>query len=182
MVAKLRERAPALLEKPETPIWETDVILTTRRGLARRQEEFRVLRDVKIPANSDAIGSAAALGDLSENSEWEAALEDQRTLTTRATEMEAELKQARLLEEIVIPEDVVAPGTKVGYVDLDVDELRTTTLLGPWDVGQDDDEVISYRAPLAKGLLGRKVGEHSEITVPGGLHRVRIESIEPVQL
>jgi transcription elongation factor GreA len=174
---EVRRKYPDILLKPEVPYWLDNNIYVTKRGLQRRQEEFRLLRDVKIPANSAAIGAAASLGDLSENSEWESAIEEQRNLTGRATEMEAELKRARLLEELDIPRETVAPGQRIAYTDLDANQRHIRAIVGPWDVEEGSD-AISYRAPLAKGLLGKKIGEVTTIQVPGGEHRVRIESIE----
>jgi transcription elongation factor GreA len=179
LIKAARDRFPDLLARPEEPFWEKDVILTTRKGLARRQEEFRILRDVKIPENSRAIGAAASHGDLSENSEWEAAIEDQRNLTQRATEMEAELRKARLLEECELPEDVVAPGTRVTLSDFAEGAPKMCSLLGPWDQ-EEEEGVISYLAPLAKGLLGKRAGDVTTIQTPGGKRQVRIEKIEPL--
>ena len=66
-----------------------------------RPGSLRELTEVKIPANQDAIGVAASYGDLSENSEWEAAMEEQRNLTSRAMAMEEELRNTGLIEEAV---------------------------------------------------------------------------------
>ena len=81
------KRYPDLVPRDETPFWESNNIFCSNDGLARRQEEYRVLLEEKIPENSEAIGKAASYGDLSENSEWEAAIEDQRNLTTKAIEL-----------------------------------------------------------------------------------------------
>ena len=114
------ERFPQLFETKEPDFWEDEsVIYTSKEGLEAFREEFLELRDVKIPANSKAIGAAASQGDLSENAEWDAALEDQRNLTNQANEMEERLKRAKDLREVEIPDGVVAPGTRVSVEDLD---------------------------------------------------------------
>ena len=128
------------------------MIWVTADGLARKREEYRVLVDEKIPANSKAIGNAAALGDLSENSEWEAAMEEQRNLTGRAQEMDQELKRVKLLEEAEIAGDVASPGTRVTFTNLDSGAQTSYRLLGPWDCIEDD--IINYRAPIAAAFLG----------------------------
>ena len=163
--------------------WESEAIWTTRAGLRKRSAELKELREVKIPENQDAIGRAASFGDLSENSEWEAAIEEQRNLTARAMEMEEELRLTDLIEEAAVIEDTVCPGTKVRYKDTASGEEATVLLLGPWD----DEEVlgtqvISYRAPLAKGLLGTSTGEQSTVQLPGGDIDVEILSIEAPDL
>ena len=163
--------------------WEGETVWTTRAGLRRRSLELKEIREVKIPENQDAIGRAASFGDLSENSEWEAAIEEQRNLTARAMEMEEELRLTDLIEEAAVIEDTVCPGTKVHYRDLSEDKEATVLLLGPWDEDRVlDTQVISYRAPLAKGLLGASTGEQSSVQLPGGDIEVEILSIEAPDL
>lgn len=163
--------------------WEGSTIWTTRAGLRKRSLELKELREVKIPENQDAIGRAASFGDLSENSEWEAAIEEQRNLTARAMDMEEELRETDLIEEAAMIEDTVCPGTLVAYKDLTSGVKATVLLLGPWD----DDEVggtqvISYRAPLAQGLLGLSSGEKATVKLPGGEVELEVTSIETPDL
>lgn len=176
--ASARERFPEFFQEVELQFWEDEYdIFVTRKGFEHREGEFHHLRDDLIPANSKAIGEAASLGDLSENAEWEAAIEEQRNLTAKASEWEDELSRARLIEEVEIPDDIVAPGTAVGVHDLEKNESKTIRILGPWDAHLGDD-VVSYRAPLAKGLLGSEVGGEVEIQLPGGAIRLRVDSIK----
>lgn len=169
---------PDLHARPELPFWEKDNIYTTRTGLKRVKEEYRVLVEDKIPANSKAIGSAAALGDLSENSEWDAAMEEQRNLTGRAQAMDQQIRSARLIEEQEVPADRVAPGTKVMLVEEQSGKQLVYRVLGPWDV--DDDHTINYKAPIAKDLLGKGVGDSAELPAVSGPIRVRVEAIERI--
>lgn len=164
------------------PFWDGDTIWTTKLGLERRSAELKELRDVKIPANQDAIGKAASYGDLSENSEWEAAIEEQRNLTSRAMEIENELRDADLLENVALPAGVAAPGTRVLYRESDGKE-REVAILGPWD-GEEWGglQVVSYRAPLAAGLLGAKVGRQVTLHLPTGDAEVEVVSIAPLDL
>ncbi|MEZ5987717.1 MAG: GreA/GreB family elongation factor [Planctomycetota bacterium] len=170
-------RFPDMLLVPEKPYWESEAIYCTREGIEAYRAEFQHLRDVKIPENSKAIGHAASLGDLSENAEWEAAVEEQRNLTGRAQEMEENLRKAKLLGEQDVPEGIVAPGTRVSYTDLGTGRSRQVRILGPWDSVHGDD-VISYKAPLAKALLGHPASTEVEIDLPTGRIRVQIDDIE----
>ncbi len=167
---------PDLHAKPELPFWEKDQVYTTRVGLRRIKEEYRVLVEEKIPANSKSIGAAAALGDLSENSEWDAAMEEQRNLTGRAQDMDVQLRSVKLIEEQDVPSDRVAPGTKITFVELISGTKHVFRVLGPWDVT--DDHTLNYLAPLAQGLLGKTVGELGEMPAPTGAIAVRIDAIE----
>lgn len=175
-----RERFPDFFEEVELMFWEDDYdIYVSRKGFEHRESEFHHLRDDLIPANSKAIGEAASLGDLSENAEWEAAMEEQRNLTARASEWEDELSRARLIEEVEVPDGIVAPGTVVKVHDLDKNEGKSYRILGPWDAHLGDD-VVSYRAPLAKGMLGSEVGNEVEIQLPGGVVRLRVDEIAKI--
>jgi transcription elongation factor GreA len=137
-----------------------------------------VLVEDKIPANSKSIGAAAALGDLSENSEWEAAMEEQRNLTGRAQDMDQQIRNARMIEEQDVPNDRVAPGTKITLVETNTNQRTTWRVLGPWDVV--DDHTVNYLAPIAQGLLGKGVGDTGEMPTPHGPVPVRIEAIERI--
>ena len=125
-------------------------------------------------ALATAIGVAASHGDLSENSGWDAAVEEQRNLTDRARVMDDELQLARLIGDQVIPDDMVSPGTRVTFhTD---DEERTVRLLGPWDTTSDD--ILNYKAPLGQALLGMKPGQASTIELGGNEHELRVDAVE----
>ena len=171
--AACKERYPDLVPRDETPFWDSNNIFCSRAGLERREEEYRVLLEEKIPENSEAIGKAASYGDLSENFEWTAAIEQQRQLTEKAAAMEAELKLARPIEDEELTEGVVSPGTKVTY---EQDGLtKVIKILGPWDEGED---VVSYRAPVAAGMLGASAGADAELELPDGRVQVTINMVE----
>jgi transcription elongation GreA/GreB family factor len=167
-------RFPDLAPKEEIPFWQTSGIFSSRDGIRRRQEEYRVLTQEKIPANSTDIGRAASYGDLSENFEWTAAIEQQRQLTEKAVAMEAELRLAQPIEDQALEPGVVAPGTRVTYRQ-DGKE-STIVILGPWDVGEG---IVSYRAPLAAGMLGARSGESVTVDLPSGQATVSVTSVEP---
>jgi len=180
MFTEIAMRAIPVGMRGERPnFWEGDRIWTTRAGLERRRAELRVLREVKIPANQEAIGRAAAMGDLSENAEWEMAIEEQRNLTSRAAEIEAELRGTELIENAILPEGLVCPGSLVRYRESANRAEHEIAILGPWDTNQ-DDHVVSYRAPLAAGLLGRRPGDRARIALPSGSLDVEILAATPV--
>ena len=105
-------------------------------------------------------------------------MEEQRNLTTRATDMDQQIRSVRLIEDQDIPTDRVAPGTKVTIVEEASGKQHAYRVLGPWDVV--DDHTINYLAPIAQGLLGKGVGDSGEMPTPQGPVRVRIESIERI--
>jgi transcription elongation factor GreA len=176
----LSRAAPPVSAADSAAFWESDRIWTTREGLERRRGELRLLREEKIPANQEAIGKAAAQGDLSENAEWEMAIQEQEKLTTRAAEIEGELRVAELIENAILPENTVCPGTFVRYRDLDSASEHEIEILGPWDTER--EHVVSYRAPLAAGLLGRRPGERAKIKLPSGEMEVEVLTARPAEL
>jgi len=161
------------------PFWEGNVIWTTKAGMERRSADLRELREVKIPANEEAIGRAAAFGDLSENAEWEAAMEEQRTLTARAMAIEDELRRADLLEEAALPYGTVCPGAVVTYRETESGQEHRIVILGPWDPESwRGIQVVSYKAPLAAGLLGRHPGDQADVELPSGVLSIEVVSTE----
>lgn len=162
------------------PFWMEEKIWTTRAGLQKRESELNELKEKKIPANAEAIAKAASYGDLSENAEWEQAIEEQRQLTNAASEMDKELRMAALIENAAIPEDTVCPGTTVTFRDRRTGDQHTVTILGPWDAK--DDHTISYKAPLASGMLGKSTGKNAIIELPSGTQEVEILKIELAKL
>jgi len=175
------EYGPELFGGETRPFWEEDAIWTTRGALNRRRKELRTLREVKLPENAEALARAAAYGDLSENAEWEQAIEQQRQLTEAAKAIEIELSKAALLENTTLPENTVCPGTEVRYREVVGGKERTLVLLGPWDA-TGTDGIVSYKAPLAAGMLGLHTGDRTEIKLPSGGVEVEILSIQPAHL
>lgn len=177
LLVEIPVRFPDLKQTEERHFWESGAIFCTRAGVQKRQMELKEIMEVKLPENSKAIGRAASFGDLSENAEWTAAIEERELLSTRAKDMEEELRSAQFLEEQTIPDDMVAPGTRTTFRYVESGQARSLIILGPWDGGE--DEVISYQAPLAAGLLGKRVGEEAVLNLPEGAVSVTVESVEP---
>jgi len=161
--------------------WENDRIWTTAAGRDQRKAELKHLREVKMPENEEAVRHAVAMGDLSENFEWTAAIEEQRNLGMKSAQLEDELKRAELIEDAILPEETVSPGTWVRYKDLLTGEENRIEILGPWDT-ESHEQAVSYRAPLAWGLLGKHPSEGAHITLPSGELEVEVLEIGPIDL
>lgn len=165
----------AILGKKE--LWEQDAIYVTPTGLRSRQMEFEKIINVEMVKNSEAIGHAADFGDLSENAEFTAALEQRDFLSRRANEIGAELRRA-----VLIPDDItnerVNVGTRITVSDA-ANNLETLTFLGPWDVDLDAG-IFSYLAPFARAFMGSKVGDSIESQGEHGTRKLKIEKIERV--
>jgi transcription elongation GreA/GreB family factor len=133
-------------------------IYTTEEGLRRTEAAFNFIVTVEIPEVARQIGEAASHGDLSENSEYTAALEKRDQLASRATRLERELATARLINLDMGTTGFVNVGTRVTarQIESGVDEIYT--FLGPWDT-EVENRVLNYQAPLAQAFMGARVGE-----------------------
>jgi len=172
-------RYPDLVKIKDKPFWEEEFIYCTRQGIEKRSRELKEITEEKLPEIFKAIGKAADFGDLSENAEWTAALEEQRLLTEKAGQIEEELGNARIIEEQKRHEGVVAPGTRVTMVRVGEEGEETITILGPWDIGPEG--VVSYQAPLAASLLGTKQGDQATIQLPERSYEVMVKAVEMVE-
>jgi transcription elongation factor GreA len=131
----------------------------------------------KLPAIADAIGRAASFGDLSENAEYTAALEERDRMTERANTLKAELDIARILPDDFADGDRVTIGSRIVARETDSGEERTLTFLGPWDVDVESG-VYSYRAPLSQAFMGKPVGAIVPVEIDRVERRFEVISVE----
>ena len=149
----------------------------TRASHARLSEELTRLRTQELPAISKAKQVAAAEGDLSENAEYQANREKLDMVQRRIYELEKQLHAPRFIEELRITCDSVSIGTKVRCLDLDKDEEIIYTILGSADAAPEKN-IISFQAPLGRGLIGRALDEEVSITIPAGKRNLQILDIQ----
>jgi transcription elongation factor GreA len=151
-------------------------LLTRATFLRLEGERQRVGIELKttIPR---AIQKAREHGDLRENAEYEAAKAKQAVYAKRFSELEGLLSRVRLIDDLKRESGVASPGTEIQLREAEGNRTWRYWLLGEGDQGL-SPEVVSYRAPLGKALLGRHVGEVLELPVEGGSVRCRVDSIE----
>jgi transcription elongation GreA/GreB family factor len=146
-------------------------------SLARRKAEYEDLINKQIPANTQEISVARSYGDLRENAEFKFAKEQQRVLSKRRAELEADISRAEGTDFKETDSSRVSIGTVVTVRESGGDEL-TYTILGAWD-SDPEKRVISYLTPIAKALLGHATGEEVALADDGGaVRRVTIVSIK----
>lgn len=147
----------------------------TEKGLKELRQKLDYLRDVERPRASQAIAEARDKGDLSENAEYDAAKEAQGLLELEISKLEDTLSNARLIDESKLDSSKVLVLSKVKIKNL----LNSTTLEYKL-VAQSEADLsngkISVDSPIGKGLLGKKVGEVAEISIPNG--SVKFEILE----
>jgi len=151
--------------------------LVSRATRDKLQEELKNLKTVRRPQVADALAEARAHGDLKENAEYDAAKQEQGLLEARIREVEDKLARARLLEDENITGEHVSIGCVVTVKDLKDKSTEIYRIVGEEEADFAQNK-ISLRTPIAKGLMGKKVGEKVEIQVPAGLLKYEITKIE----
>ena len=180
LLGVLREEFYTLFIQAKIATWlDESVIWTTKESIDRLEAELKELLDVTLPANSKAIGEAAALGDLSENAEWQYAVEEQRRLNGRVAQMQNDLIRARALSHGDVPGDTVGIGSKVAVRRSSDQQELELTILGPWESNVEMN-VFSYRTPLALELLGKGVGEIATLKLEGTPQEYAIERLDAI--
>jgi transcription elongation factor GreA len=146
----------------------------TVRGAELLKEELQRLRSVDRPYIIQAIAEARAQGDLSENAEYEAAKERQSFIEGRIAELEAKLSNLQVIDPRTLnAEGRIVFGSTVNIEDLDSGDNKTYQI-----VGEDEADIkngkISVSSPIARGLIGKSVGDVAEISAPGGLKEYEV--------
>lgn len=151
-------------------------IYLSREGFKKLKDELEYLKRVKRRELSKAIGEAREHGDLKENAEYHAAKEEQGRVEAKIRLLESQIAKARLIEDERLPDNIVCIGTTVKLKDLNKNTQLIYTIVSPIEADFNTGK-ISVTAPVAKGLLGKKVGDIAEINIPAGQLRYEILSI-----
>jgi transcription elongation factor GreA len=145
----------------------SNVSYYTAEGLKKLKEELNQLRDVERPKSSQAIAEARDKGDLSENAEYDAAKEAQGLLELKIAKLEETLSNARLIDESQLDTSKVLVLSTVKLKNQQNGMVISYTLVAESEADLKTGK-ISVTSPIGKGLLGKKVGDTAQITVPNG--------------
>lgn len=149
----------------------------TAPGLLRLEEELKTLKSVERPAVIRAISEARTHGDLSENAEYHAARERQSFIEGRIAELEDIVSSVEVIDPSLLSGDQVKFGAHVKVVDEETEKEATYQIVG---VHEADIKAarLSVSSPLAKALIGRKVGDTISVPAPGGDRTYEILSVQ----
>jgi len=150
----------------------------TVKGVNTLRQELEKLKTIDRPHIAKAIGEARALGDLRENADYHAAKETQGFIEARIRDIEGKLSNANIIDVSKLPKNGIAVfGTTIHVINIDTNVESTYTLVG-------DDEAdlklgkISINSPIARSLVGKKIGETTQATTPVGVMQLKITKIE----
>ena len=138
--------------------------------------ELKRLESIERPKASAAIAEARDKGDLSENSEYDAAKEAQAHLEDKINKLKLAISEAKIIDTSRLSNDIVQILSKVEMTNLANKAKMTYTIVSENEADLRQGK-ISIKTPIAQGLLGKKVGDEVEIKIPRGTIRLRIDSI-----
>ena len=153
-----------------------DEVYLTQNGYDRLIQELDHLKQVKRRELSRRIAEARAMGDLSENAEYDAAKEAQAHLEKKIVELDMKLSQAKIISEDQISTDKVAIGVKVDLLDLETSEEFCYIILSDEEADLEKDQ-IGINSPVAQTLLGKEKGDTVEVSAPSGIFKYKILNI-----
>ena len=154
----------------------TKPMLMTTSGLKKLEEELNYLKTTKRTEIADKIKVALSFGDLSENSEYDEAKNEQGILERRIAELEKTLANAVIVDESELSTDTVNVGNKVVIQNKKTKDKITVTLVSGNEVNIKEMK-ISDESPVGKAIIGHKVGETVEADTPAGLVKYKIVEI-----
>ncbi len=149
----------------------------TGPGLLRLEEELRFLRSQERPAIIRAIAEARSHGDLSENAEYHAARERQSFVEGRIQELEEVVSSVEVIDLSTLSGDNVKFGAHVKLVDEETDKEATYQIVGVYEADIKQAR-LSVSSPLAKALIGKKIGDSISVPAPGGDRTYEILSVK----
>lgn len=152
-------------------------IILTEEGLKKLQDELEYLKVTKRKEITEKIKEARGFGDLSENSEYDAAKDAQAAMELRVVEIENIIKNAKIVSADEMPTDVVGITSKVTVHDCEFDEDETFMIVGSTESDPLSGK-ISDESPIGKALLGKKIGDKVEVETPGGTVLYEIKDIQ----
>lgn len=163
------------MQKGWSGIMAKQTILTPE-GLKKLEDELEYLKVTGRKEIAEKIKTARGFGDLSENSEYDAAKDAQAKMEERISSLEAMLKDVVVLDADDVATDVVGICSKVKVLDMEFDDEDVYTIVGATEANPDEN-IISDESPIGQALIGRKEGEIVDIETPGGMIKFKILEI-----
>jgi transcription elongation factor GreA len=151
-------------------------VILTQGGLEKLEKELEHLKSAKRREVAERIKTAISFGDISENSEYEDAKNEQAFIEGRIITLEKMLRNVRVIDDSAGLSDRVDIGSTVLLKDMEYDESYQYTIVGSAEANPAENK-ISNESPVGKAILGRNTGEVVEVAVPAGLLKYQIVKV-----
>ena len=151
-------------------------VILTEEGLKNLESELENLKTVRRKEVAEKIKIARSFGDLSENSEYDEAKDEQAIIEARIVEIEAMLKNVKVIDDHELSTELVNVGSKVKVEDLEYSEVIDYKIVGPSEADPSEGR-ISDESPVGAALIGHEVGEIVKVETPGGICTYKIMEI-----
>ena len=152
-------------------------IYITLEGKKEKEERLEYLKTVRRPEVLEKLKTAREYGDLSENSEYDAARAEQGRVESEINMIEETLRQAKIVDSSELSNDVVRVGSTVKVLDEEIGETEEYKIVGIIE-SDPDRGWISNASPIGKALVGKKKGQIATIETPNGSYDLKIVSIK----
>ena len=152
------------------------ITVLTRKGEQKLKEELNELKSVKRREVAEKIKVALSFGDLSENSEYDEAKNEQGFIESRIAEIEQTLAHAQIIDDEDISTEKVGIGTTVKILDVEMDEEMEFKMVGTKEADISNGK-MSDESPIGAAILGREVGEEVDVETPSGIVKFKILEI-----
>jgi transcription elongation factor GreA len=154
---------------------EKEVILTVD-GLSKLEKKLEILKTVRRREVAERIRQALELGDISENSEYEDAKNEQGFIEGQILEIEKMLRNAKVIDEQDVNSDIVSVGSKVTLIDVNNKTEVEYMIVGSAEADPSQAK-ISNESPVGRSLMGKKVGDKVNVEVPIGTIQYKVKAI-----
>lgn len=151
-------------------------IFLTQEGLTKLEEELHYLKATKRGEVAERIKEARGFGDLSENSEYDAACEESAMVEARIRTLEEQLKLVQVVDNSELKRDLIQIGSTVRLLDYEFNEEVEYSIVGMTESNPAENK-ISDQSPVGKTLLGHRVGDTVVVSAPGGEYTYKILAI-----
>lgn len=152
------------------------ITVLTRKGEEKLKAELNELRSVRRREVAEKIKVALSFGDLSENSEYDEAKNEQGIIESRIAEIEATLAHAQVIDDEDISTEKVGIGTTVKILDVEMDEEMDFKIVGTKEADINSGK-MSDESPIGAAIMGKKVGEEVDVETPSGVVKFKVLEI-----
>ncbi len=153
-----------------------DRIPMSKEGYEKLKAQLDTMKNEDMPRIAEQIAEARSFGDLSENAEFDAAVEAQGMLQARINELQGKLALALIVDKSTLPTDRVVFGSKVTVLDLSLNDEEDFILVGPGEEDYDDNKIL-LTSPIGQALVGKRIGDVVEVPIPRGTLKLKVVGI-----